>query len=165
MNRRESKGRPTFFWQPVFILLPVVGLACFGLYSMRQDRLLAEQEAHESGQALAQQLVQAFSTEAVKQLSDYRIVSTYLHACHSADLRVLVLGDGPQVEQAEWQRIEVWQHANPEIDLSTLAPVDGALRNPPETLNPRPAEWLTRLNPEQERLWQTAQELEFVSRD
>ncbi len=58
----QTPRRPVFFWQAVFILLPVVGLACFGLYSLRQDRLLAEQEARESGAALVQRMAEVVST-------------------------------------------------------------------------------------------------------
>src|ERR1039458_1782290 len=56
---QKRKRLPLFFWQAVFILLPVAGLAGFGLYSLRQDRMLAEQEARESGEILAQRLAQA----------------------------------------------------------------------------------------------------------
>src|ERR1700677_2502912 len=65
-------GQGTFFWQGLLILLPMVGLACFGLYSLREDRLLAEEEARESGEILAQRLAQAGSTDAIRSLRDYR---------------------------------------------------------------------------------------------
>src|ERR1035441_446097 len=68
---QKRKRLPLFFWQAVFILLPVAGLAGFGLYSLRQDRMLAEQEARESGEILAQRLAQAIGTEAAQSLRDY----------------------------------------------------------------------------------------------
>ena len=67
--KRETMA---FFWQAILILLPVAGLAGFGLYSLRQDRLFAGQEAREAGRILAQGLVQAVRTEGNQQLLDYR---------------------------------------------------------------------------------------------
>src|ERR1019366_1043317 len=77
--RQKRKPLPLFFWQAVFILLPVTGLACFGLYSLRQDRLLAEQEARESGEILAQRLALAISTEAAPQRGGDRGERFWVH--------------------------------------------------------------------------------------
>src|ERR1043166_2492226 len=49
--------RPTFFWQGVLIVLPVVGLAGAGFMSLRQDRILAQHDAAEKAQALAEEVV------------------------------------------------------------------------------------------------------------
>jgi signal transduction histidine kinase len=45
--------KPGFFWRGVLILLPLVLLAGMGIYSLRQDRLLAEIEARERCRSLA----------------------------------------------------------------------------------------------------------------
>ncbi|MHB8520491.1 MAG: hypothetical protein ACYDH9_07020 [Limisphaerales bacterium] len=45
MKEFHQRRPPTFFWQGFFILLPVCVLAIIGLLSLRQDRVLAEQEA------------------------------------------------------------------------------------------------------------------------
>ena len=82
----KTGGRASFLWQGIFILLPMAGLAGFGLYSLRQDRLLAEQEARESGQILAQQLAQVIGTEGAQHLRDYREASFQLEANRSANL-------------------------------------------------------------------------------
>ncbi len=47
---------PRFFWQGVFIVLPVVVLAGAGLFSIRQDHAMAQREAIERAQALADQI-------------------------------------------------------------------------------------------------------------
>src|SRR5690348_808924 len=39
--------KPTFFWQGVFIVLPVAVLALVGLASLRRDALTAERDARE----------------------------------------------------------------------------------------------------------------------
>ena len=40
MAKSNPNPKPKFLWQGVLILLPVAVLAWFGLYSLRQDRLL-----------------------------------------------------------------------------------------------------------------------------
>ena len=50
-------GKPSFFWQGLLILLPVVALAGVGLYSLRQDKAVARLAAAEHAQALADLLV------------------------------------------------------------------------------------------------------------
>jgi len=47
MVKQSSNRKPTFLWQAVLILLPIAVLAAVGLFSLRQDKLLAEQEAPE----------------------------------------------------------------------------------------------------------------------
>ena len=55
--------RKTFFWQAALILLPVVVLALIGWASLRQDKILAEHDARERAQAVADQLLPVLSTE------------------------------------------------------------------------------------------------------
>jgi signal transduction histidine kinase len=166
-QRTAKRPLPLFFWQAILILLPVAGLAGFGLYSLRQDRLLAEQEARESGEILAQRLAQAIGTEAVEPLRDYHNASEELYANRSTDLGVMGFGGGKKSQDEAWQRMKVWQQANPEIDLATLPPVDANsyLETQPETMPPQPADWLGQLNPEQQQLWQAAKRAEFVAGD
>lgn len=54
---------PSFFWQGLLIVLPVVVLAGVGLFSLQQDRALAQHEAVEQAQHLAEGLAQNFWTE------------------------------------------------------------------------------------------------------
>ncbi|HEX9047856.1 MAG TPA: HAMP domain-containing sensor histidine kinase [Verrucomicrobiae bacterium] len=158
--------RASFVWQGVFILLPVALLAGFGLYSLRQDRLLAEQEARESGQVLAQQLAQALGAGAAQQLRDYRQVSFDLQANLTADLGLSQWANGAADESNAWQRIKAWQQANPGIDLLSLPPTDGSwCEEHPEAMPPQPPDWLGQLNPEQQRLWQAARQAEFAGGD
>src|ERR1051325_8878435 len=48
--------RPTFFWQGALIVLPVIVLAAVGVVSLRQDKLLAQHEAAERAQGIADEL-------------------------------------------------------------------------------------------------------------
>lgn len=62
--------KPTFLWQGLLIILPVVVLAAVGFLSLRQDRRLAESEAAERAQNIADDLVERIWTElAVTNLS------------------------------------------------------------------------------------------------
>jgi signal transduction histidine kinase len=55
--------QPRFFWRGVLILLPVALLAGVGIYSLRQDRVLAEIEAKERCQSLAENVARAVVAE------------------------------------------------------------------------------------------------------
>jgi signal transduction histidine kinase len=175
--RRKMKMQPGFagktmnrstmqlLWQAVLILLPVIGLAGFGLYSLRQDRLLAEQEARESGQILAHQLAQAIGTETVEQLRDYREASFALEANRSTDLGQSQWAGGIQDESNAWQQIKAWQQTNSDIDLAALPPADGYVNLSPKLMLPQPPPWLAQLNAQQRQLWQAAKDSEYLSND
>lgn len=62
--------KPTFLWQGLLIILPVAVLAAVGFLSLRQDRRLAEREAAERAQVIADDLVERiWSQLAVTNLS------------------------------------------------------------------------------------------------
>ena len=56
MWRAHTNRKPAFFWQGVLIVMPVAVLATLGFVSLRQDRLLAQREAAERAQSLAEDL-------------------------------------------------------------------------------------------------------------
>lgn len=51
-----SLAKPRMLWQGTLLLLPVLVLAAFGLYSLRQDRLLVYHDAQEGARDLARDL-------------------------------------------------------------------------------------------------------------
>src|SRR5256885_449434 len=55
---RATKRTPTFFWQGLLIILPVILLAGVGFFSLRQDKFLAKHEASERAQRLAEEITQ-----------------------------------------------------------------------------------------------------------
>jgi signal transduction histidine kinase len=63
MAASRTSRKPTFFWQAVLILLPVAVLAVIGWTSLRQDKILAEHDARERAQAVADDVLQKFSAE------------------------------------------------------------------------------------------------------
>src|SRR5208283_3745134 len=58
-----TSRKPTFFWQAVLILLPVAVLAVIGWESLRQDAILAEHDARERAQTVADDFLHKFSAE------------------------------------------------------------------------------------------------------
>jgi signal transduction histidine kinase len=59
----STQRKPTFFWQGMLILLPVAVLAAIGWVSLRQDKILAEHDARERAQTIADDFLQKFSAE------------------------------------------------------------------------------------------------------
>jgi signal transduction histidine kinase len=56
MTNADANRKPTFFWQGVLLVMPVTILAGVGFLSLRQERLLAQHEASERAQVLADEL-------------------------------------------------------------------------------------------------------------
>jgi signal transduction histidine kinase len=57
MSRTGAQRRPTFIGQGLLILVPVAVLAVLGFFSVRKEKQLAEQEAVQRAQALADELL------------------------------------------------------------------------------------------------------------
>jgi signal transduction histidine kinase len=56
MATPRTPRKPTFFWQGLLILLPVAVLAVIGAISLRQDKILAQHDAAERAQVIADDL-------------------------------------------------------------------------------------------------------------
>jgi hypothetical protein len=74
----DSTGatKPTFLWRGILILLPLLLLAGAGLYSLRQDRILAEVEARERCQSLAGNYAATISSGLLTRME--RVAATQL---------------------------------------------------------------------------------------
>ena len=57
MAKSSYNTKPTFLWQALLIVLPIIVLAIVGFFSLRQDKLLAQQEARERAQAIDRRFV------------------------------------------------------------------------------------------------------------
>src|ERR1043166_6721682 len=57
--------KPTFLWQALLIVLPVLVLAAVGFVSLRQDKILAHPEAPARAQAIADALIPKLGEELV----------------------------------------------------------------------------------------------------
>src|SRR6185437_12083066 len=63
MSGKRVQRKSAFVWQVVLILLPVVILAVIGWTSLRQDKILAEHDARQRAQAIADQLTPSLWTQ------------------------------------------------------------------------------------------------------
>src|SRR2546429_550113 len=57
MRQSHPNRKPTFIWQAVCIILPVLVLAAVGIFSLPQDNILAQHEAVHRVQAIADDLL------------------------------------------------------------------------------------------------------------
>src|SRR3984957_6619587 len=160
----------SFLWQGILILLPLGVLTVVALYSLRQDRLLAEQDAKDRGAAIAVRIAQSATHELDQQLRDYRTANFSLHANLAEDLGVGGWAEGSKDEDSAWQRIRSWQKSNPGLDLYATPVADCVLNVQGELslpqlypLSPSPPDWLSELSPEQHRLWLQEEQAEFAS--
>ena len=177
MAHPQNQRKPTFFWQGLLILLPVAALALSGLFSLRQDRLLAGQEAKDLGSSIAERLAQAIGDETSRRLTDYREVNFSLRAHRTSDLGLSQWAGGGSRKRRRLpcNISKTWGQANPGVDLSAMPLSDCALSAGDEVSLPSypkfypsappPPEWLQQLTLEQEHLWESANECRFVSRD
>ncbi len=55
----STRQKPTFVWQGIFLLVPMLACASLGMVSVRRDYSLAWQEAKESAQKSASRLTEA----------------------------------------------------------------------------------------------------------
>ena len=62
-NAAPQPPAPTFLRQCLLIVLPVIVLAAVGLFSLRQDKILAQHEAVERAQAIADDLAGRYWSE------------------------------------------------------------------------------------------------------
>ena len=64
---RPGPKQPSFFWQGVLILLPVVALAVLGLVLLRQDRARVELEIREQAASYAERLADLLERELLRK--------------------------------------------------------------------------------------------------
>jgi signal transduction histidine kinase len=164
MTTLKSKRKPAFFWQGACILLPIAVLAVLGLFSLRQDRLLAEQDAKEIGASAARSLAREIGDETARLLAGYYSANFDWHDLHAAELGLLQWAGGSNSEAATEGRIQAWQAANPGMDLAAMPVADCRLNLPVEQSSPQlysawpcPPDWALELSLEQRRLWQEAE--------
>lgn len=69
MGRLNSNRKPTFLWQGLLIMFPVLLLSLLGLIFLKQDRSLAELDAAERAKGLAEQLAPKLGA-ALMQMSE-----------------------------------------------------------------------------------------------
>jgi signal transduction histidine kinase len=133
-----QRSKPTFHAQATLIVLPVVILAAVGAWSLRQDRLLAEQEARDRARQLAATLLPGMAQRLA-----------VLHTTITASASTQTTAPLESSRAIAFQIAADGQLLNP-------APLAGLV---PQPLDPN------RLDPELARLWDTARAAQFRDPD
>ena len=163
---------PRFFWQALWIVLPMIVLAGAGFYSLRLDQALAEREAKERARSIANEIARIVWTEL-----------TFFRGNNSLESLEFAKN------QTHWDQ-ETGQAGSPphrflastDRSLTNLPSVTTALRKTIhffttdesgnllfpkpylKTILPKPRDFAS-LNQEQVRLWQAAQTAEYQEQD
>lgn len=165
MTAPQPRRQPTFLWQGLLILLPVVVLAGFSLLALRRDRLLAEKEAQQAAAISAQQLQRAMADALAEELEAYREASLHFENLRNTTLELASYALDSQAPRAERASLQVWQGRHPEFDLnvwpechsemaaSAAAEMATFTKPPDAAFVPQPPAWLGTLTPEQAVLW------------
>jgi hypothetical protein len=156
---------PTFLWQAVLILLPVVIMTVVGLIALVRDRAAVENEARQRAEELIQQLQDNFGQRVALELAKIGMFS-YQWWEHQQSSR----GGWPgSRERSGWEAVSTnypslvsdWQSKFPDAQPEDVLPNDItfnlaghlAWRAPVGKSPPEPPDWLGSLNPEQLRDW------------
>jgi signal transduction histidine kinase len=160
MAQLNQKPTPKFFWQAVWILLPVTVLVVVSLISLKRDEQAAEQDARQRAAEDVQSLALALraSVDAEWQrfltLQNVWIIGLRLAGQPS------VTGEFPDAKlNAD---IEKWEHDYPGFTFADLAMPNGELLTDGRMLEPVdfpiapiPPKWFRELTPEQKALWES----------
>lgn len=161
----QAKTKPTFFWQGLLIVLPVLFLAVVGFISLRQDKLLAEREAQTQAKQLAERIageVQSALDPITAATSGGRNIEVWKFINESRD------GAFQATKDPIWQ----YAHHPPEDYANYRQPMRIAvLDNAGNLIYPSPrAEQVTpgdlsetNLYSDQRTLWRKARDAEFAS--
>jgi signal transduction histidine kinase len=167
MKHETPRAAPTFFWQGLFVLLPVFVLAGLGLYSLRQDRLLAAQEARQRAAQTVRQISAALG-EAGTELACYnwlciredqlwfgsRAASEFPEALRSG-----IRNDTQERESMEldWKEHNRTDRAPPPQPNLCVFDASGHLEYPRDSPTvPEPPVWLSKLSAPQRAAWTRA---------
>ncbi|HEY3856648.1 MAG TPA: HAMP domain-containing sensor histidine kinase [Verrucomicrobiae bacterium] len=165
------------------ILLPVVVLSVICLFSLRQDKSIAEQDAKNLGGAVAAQIADIIGREAAHQLTNYFVAAESQGSPFwgprdltnlERETRLFEIQhpsgniDAPQVVKNTkefWHAAEKWQKSHSAIDLSTVPAVSLVLANSgraarsrllsadSDVYSPSPPDWVLDLTAEQILIW------------
>ncbi|HUC86531.1 MAG TPA: HAMP domain-containing sensor histidine kinase [Candidatus Acidoferrales bacterium] len=172
MRRKSKRKSPTFFWQAVFILLPVVLMASFGFRAILHQRQMVAQEARTRAEEILHGLPDDFGETVAGRLeNDDKYI--WLHYLEESVTRWPYLKDSPpgspvnhgrrpmlagsnkvnssSASLAGEQAVTWWSSRAPAVDELTLNTNGAPARQ--ELVPPRPPLWLTALTPDQRAVW------------
>lgn len=159
MAKSNPHSKPSFFWQGVWILLPVSLLAVVSLISLRRDERSAEQDARNRAAENAQALARVLRSTVDEELQRYLVLQNVWMMGLRTDSQPAVSGSFP--DAALTADIEKWEQDYPGLKLTHLAAPQGDILtdarqiSPPDfPFVPTPPKWFRELSPEQKKLWE-----------
>jgi signal transduction histidine kinase len=160
---KETPKSQSFFWHTLLILVPVAALAVFGLLSLRQDRLLAEREAQERAQALADSLARDCRLQVGADISRFEAAARAQHETWS---RLALFPPAERAgSNAATRPVSELALGGRKISLNGLPRVNCVIGGtnllvPPDFAPvPGPPDWLLSVSPEWLSKWETAEGL------
>src|SRR6266545_2386114 len=166
MTRPRANRKSTFFWQAVLIILPVTVLAGVGFFSLRQDKLLAEEEARQQAQAIAWPLARECGTRLKIAIDDFAQASQRQEM--AVGMIAGTVEPGPQQDAREeigngQATVARWQQEHPKVQLSQLPQTrcyfrEGVLFYPRDYSEvPEPPDWFVSLPSDEAERWNAAE--------
>jgi signal transduction histidine kinase len=156
MGGKSSK--PSFFWQGIMILLPVLVLALASLASLRWDEQSAERDARKKAAESVQSLAQVIRYSVADELQRFLTLQNVWTMELASASQPSVTANPDQKLQADIAR---WEQDYPGFKLADWATSpglimdDGRLIDPPERpVAPSPPKWFRELSSKQQQLWQ-----------
>ena len=118
-SQPPSRGlaTPAFAWQAALIILPVATLAGFGLFSIRQDRALAGEQARQSAVSLAALGARDLGRQLQAELSGYYNARFTLKAEQQSSLGHGGWAAGTGLASVR-QQLTDWQQRHPDVPLT-----------------------------------------------
>jgi two-component system phosphate regulon sensor histidine kinase PhoR len=166
----RRRPTPSFLWQAVLISCPVALFLALGLWVVRRDYVLADEEAARRARDLAEELSQNFGQRLAAQLSQEELTGSVWEGDGIIGGEVAWPGrsDLGEDDRARYrQELGRWQQSNPGISLAECLPVtarvrsDGVLYSPVDYPDPpRPPDWAVTLTGEERRGWDQARQAE-----
>ena len=158
-NSRPEPSRPKFFWQAVWILLPVAVLVVVSLISLKQDERAAEQDARQRAAENVQSLALALRAPVDMELQRFlTLQQVWIIELRAAGQSSSVIKSTDLASSAD---IEKWERDFPGFNFTRLAVpdgkilADGRMVDPTDSSSaPTPPKWFRELTPAKKVLWE-----------
>jgi signal transduction histidine kinase len=159
MAATRAQRKPTFFWQGVLILLPVIVLAIVSFASMVRDEVSAEQDARSRAAQNVQSLARTLRSTVDDEFQRYlTLQNIWMIGLRPAGQPAVSSAFPDAQSKAD---IEKWERDFPGLKFTDLAApqgnllIDGRQLDPPDLpAVPTPPEWFIELSSQQRTLWE-----------
>jgi len=171
----RARREPVFFWQGLFILLPVGVMAAIGLTAILRDKAAVEHQARQRAEEILQQLAPELGRRFAVELAAFDLSALDWFAYERLRLeggraRTSRERVSTRINESELNgaALRNWQAMYPDLRPEevfpdrVLPPGDrGLTRAPGYDQPPRPPEWFLALTEEQRRSWDALRQAEL----